>query len=91
MFLIGSGAALIEFAIFAVSAVLVVLVISRVIRGLTGPRHRLNGRPRRESRLPDFSDGSWVCGKTDCRAENPEHARYCKRCGLQRVPTDFGE
>lgn len=84
MFLIGSGAALIEFAIFAVSAVLVVLVISRVIRGLTGCR-------RHPDRVADSSRGSWVCGKTDCRAENPEHARYCKRCGLQRVPTDFGE
>ncbi len=50
MFLIGSGAALIEFAIFAVSAVLVVLVISRVIRGLTRPRHHLNGRRRSPAR-----------------------------------------
>ena len=89
--MIGLSAALVEFLIFAVSAVLVVVVISRVARSLTGPRHRLNGRPRCGSRLPDFSRGSWVCGKTDCRAENPEHARYCKRCGLQRVPTDFGE
>ncbi len=91
MFLIGSGAALIEFVIFAVSAALAVVVISRVIRGLTCSRHRPSGRPRRGSRLPELSRGSWVCGKTDCRAENPEHARYCKRCGLQRVPTDFGE
>ena len=91
MFLIGSGAALIEFAIFAVSAVLVVLVISRAIRGLTRPRHHLNGRRPHGGRIDGLSDGSWVCGKTDCRAENPEHARYCKRCGLQRVPTDFGE
>ena len=84
MLLIGSGAALIEFVIFAVSAVLVVVVISRVIRGLTGCR-------RQPDRMAEASRAGWVCGKTDCRAENPQHARYCKRCGLQRVPTDFGE
>lgn len=91
MFLMAPGAAFVDFLIFAVSAVLVVIVISRVIRGLTCSRHRLKDPLPRGSRLPDLSRGSWVCGKTDCRAENPEHARYCKRCGLQRVPTDFGE
>ena len=89
--MIGLSAALVEFLIFAVSAVLVVAVISRAIRGRTAPRHPLNDRRSHGDRIAGSVDGGWVCGKTDCRAENPEHARYCKRCGLQRVPTDFGE
>jgi hypothetical protein len=91
MLFIGPGAAFVEFMIFAVSAALVVIVISRVLRGPAGPRRHPPGSRRHGGGTAGTAGGSWVCGKTDCRAENPEHARYCKRCGRQRVPTDFGE
>ena len=91
MFLLGPGTAILDFLIFAVSAVLVAIVMSRVVRVLTGSRHSLGCRRPHHGRTVGLSGGSWVCDKSDCRAENPQHARYCKRCGRQRVPTDFGE
>jgi len=47
----------------------------------------LSSLRRRHDRADDASEllrGRWECESPDCRAINPRHARYCRRCGRRR-------
>lgn len=42
-----------------------------------------------EDRVSGFSEAEagaekWLCPTAKCRAENPAHARFCRRCGKKR-------
>ncbi|MGC4032494.1 MAG: hypothetical protein QM754_12340 [Tepidisphaeraceae bacterium] len=65
---------LVVIAVIAVAAVLFcVWLIATVVRGIGNAV-----RPRRQVVMPA---GRQVCNNRDCLGDNPDHARFCRRCG----------
>ena len=78
-----------EIAITILVIIGVVLVTALVFGGwvivafirLIGRAIGGNGSPARPASLP-APGAQWArCGRTNCRALNPEQARFCRRCG----------
>jgi ribosomal protein L40E len=55
-----------------------IFTIFRVIA--FGVESLIHGRPDRGVVSQQSSEG-WICQRGMCRAPNPSHARFCRRCG----------
>lgn len=58
---------------------LIVLIVS-LVKGTLRVGGRLLGTRRRVGR--SLSAASVTCPRRRCGAENPRHARFCRRCGM---------
>lgn len=53
-----------------------VRVVGLIVRGIVGL-----ARPTPAPPAPPHVQGLAICAAPNCRATNPSHARFCRRCG----------